>query len=70
MNSIKLPNIHVIGRQLFPDRAYSWKEKTDWFEITFEIPKDEVRFLDEFLEPTAKIPDIYDLILNKHPAKS
>ena len=70
MNSIKLANIKVVGRQLFPDRAYNWKEKTDWFEITFEIPRDEVRFLDEFLVPTAKIPDIYDLILNKYIAKS
>jgi len=70
VNSIKLANIKVIGRQLFPDQDYNWKEKTDWFEITFEIPKDEINNLDKFLEPTAKTPDIYDLILNKYPAKS
>lgn len=68
MNELQLGKINVIGRQLFPDRAFNWKKKTDWFEITFEILKEHIPKLDEFLEPTSKTPDKYDLILRKFTA--
>jgi len=70
MKTIELNNIHIIGSELFPDRAYNWREKTQWYNITYDIPTSEIEKLGNFIQcevPVEAKPNYhtFDLILKK-----
>ena len=69
IKTFQLKKIGIVGSETFPDRAFSWKEPTDWVSITFEVNKEDIKKIHDFINNKAKKSKKYDLIIVKYPLR-